>query len=130
MDHRLFQTAWAYIKYKGAAPQFTFLMHRVSGLGILAFLTMHILVESTAYLMPEKYGPLNEALHQPVVRALELGMAFLVIFHGVNGFRIAWSDLFPGQALTNGNQNSRQTWGIALLLWLPTLILILRTGFR
>lgn len=84
-----------YILYKGGLPHYTFLIHRISGLGTLAFLSLHILLESTAHFIPQVYDQLNASLRTPAGLTAEIVMALLVIFHGINGFRIACFDLYP-----------------------------------
>lgn len=115
-----------YIQYRGGAGHFAFVMHRVSGLGTLAFLSMHILLESTAHYAPHLYDELNAGLRHPVALFMEIIMAFLVIFHGVNGYRIAYFDLFRPKNWSHpvGHQSARATWIISFVLWLPALIIM------
>lgn len=120
------------IHYKGGVAHYTFLMHRISGLGVLVFLSLHILLESTAHYAPHLYDILNSGLRTPVGLAAEIIMAFLVIFHGVNGFRIAYFDLFhidlwtPHPAL----HSVRATWIITILLWFPAVIIMALHSFH
>lgn len=90
----IISTIKGYLSYRGGPGHFAFVMHRVSGLGTLIFLSMHILLESTVHFAPHLYDQLNAGLRSPVGLAAEIVMAFLVIFHSVNGFRIAYADLF------------------------------------
>ena len=116
-----------YFIYKGGSVHFAFLMHRISGLGTLAFLTMHILLESTAHYAPHLYDTLNSMLRNPVGLAMEIIMAFLVIFHSVNGYRIAYFDLFRTKSwsLPLGRDSARTTWIISILLWLPAAAIMI-----
>lgn len=120
------------IRYHGGISHYTFLMHRISGLGVLVFLSLHILLESTAHYMPSVYDSLNGGLRTRAGLAAEIIMAFLVIFHGVNGFRIAYFDLFhldlwtPHPAL----HSVRATWIIAILLWLPAAVIMALHGLH
>ncbi len=120
------------IHYKGGVAHYTFLMHRISGLGVLVFLSLHILLESTAHYAPHLYDILNGGLRTRAGLAAEIIMAFLVIFHGVNGFRIAYFDLFhldlwtPHPAL----HSVRATWIITLLLWFPAVIIMALHSFH
>ncbi|HMD81116.1 MAG TPA: hypothetical protein VKE92_07400 [Anaerolineales bacterium] len=119
-----------YINYRGGAGQLTFIMHRVSGLGILVFLSMHILLESTAHFAPQLYNILNAGLRHPAALVAETMMAFFVIFHGVNGFRIAYMDLFHPEylSLPSRPQSIRATWIISFVLWLPAVVLMVLHG--
>ena len=116
-----------YFKYRGGAGHLAFVMHRVSGLGTLAFLSMHILLESTAHFAPHLYDTLNAGLRHPLALVMEIFMAFLVIFHGVNGYRIAYFDLFSTKNWSHpsGQQSARATWIISILLWLPSLVIMI-----
>ena len=42
-------------RYKGREGQISFLLHRLSGLGTLLFLAVHILDTSTVYFFPSLY---------------------------------------------------------------------------
>lgn len=116
-----------YISYKGGAGHLTFIMHRISGLGILLFLSMHILLESTAHFAPHLYNKLNSGLRNPFALAAETLMAFLVIFHSVNGFRIAYLDLFSVDlwALPSGPRSARAIWITSFILWVPALVIMI-----
>ncbi len=121
-----------YTHYKGGAGHLSFVMHRVSGLGTLLFLSMHILLESTAHYAPHLYERLNAGLRTPIALAAEILMAFLVIFHGVNGYRIAYFDLFHIDlwSLPAAPKAARATWIVSLLLWFPAFIIMLLHGLH
>jgi succinate dehydrogenase / fumarate reductase cytochrome b subunit len=121
-----------YISYRGGAVHLAFIMHRISGLGTLAFLSMHILLESTARFAPHLYDTLNSGLRNPIALVMEIFMAFLVIFHGVNGYRIAYFDLFRTENWSNpsGDLSARKTWIISFALWLPSMIIMILHGFH
>lgn len=115
------------IHYKGGVSHYTFLMHRISGLGVLGFLSLHILLESTAHYAPHVYDTLNASLRTPAGLAIEIFMAFLVIFHGVNGFRITYFDLFHPDLWTphSALHSVRATWIVSILLWLPAVFIMI-----
>ena len=126
MIHNIISGVSGYIKYKGGSAHLSFIMHRISGLGTLMFLSMHILLESSAHFAPHLYDELNSGLRNPIALAAEVMMAFLVIFHGVNGYRIAYIDLFNVELWTHpsGLYSARATWIISLILWLPALLIM------
>lgn len=127
MIRNIFNGMRGYLTYRGGAGHLAFVMHRISGLGTLVFLSLHILLESTARFAPHLYDTLNAGLHHPVASALEIIMAFLVIFHGVNGYRIAYFDLFHPERWTHltAPKSARATWMISFALWLPALAIML-----
>ena len=107
-------------------------MHRISGLGTLVFLSMHIILESSAHFAPQLYDKLNSGLRNPIALGAEIFMAFLVIFHGVNGYRIAYFDLFHTDLWTHpaGLHSTRATWIISILLWIPAMVIMLLHGLH
>lgn len=129
MVKNIISSVSGYIHYKGGVAHLSFVMHRVSGLGTLAFLSMHILLESTAQFAPHLYDKLNSGLRNPIALLFEVLMAFHVIFHGVNGYRIAYFDLFHPNYWTPpaAPQSARAVWIVSFALWLPAFaIMILR----
>ena len=120
------------IHYKGGVAHYTFLMHRISGLGVLTFLSLHILLESTAHYAPRLYDQLNAGLRTPLGLTVEIGMALLVIFHGVNGFRITYFDLFHPDLWTphSALHSVRATWIVSILLWLPAVAIMILHSLR
>lgn len=132
MIANIISTVKGYILYRGGPGHFAFVMHRVSGIGTLLFLSMHILLESTVRFAPHLYDQLNAGLRSPVGLVAETFMAFLVIFHSVNGFRIAYADLFrPGMwDHPTGQKSAWATWVIAIILWIPAGMIMIMHGLE
>jgi succinate dehydrogenase / fumarate reductase cytochrome b subunit len=132
MIKNIFNGVSGYISYRGGASHLAFVMHRVSGLGTLVFLSMHIALESTAHFAPHLYDKLNAGFRSPFALAAEILLAFFVIFHGVNGFRIAYFDLFRVDlwSLPSGSKSAEASWIIAFILWLPALIIMILHGLH
>lgn len=86
-------------------------------MGTLAFLSMHILLESTAPFAPHLYDALNSGLRNPVALTVEIPMAFLVIFRGVNGLRQVIFDFGPGPM-------TRKVLGVLMVLFWLLLIIV------
>jgi len=132
MIKNIFSTAKGYISYRGGPGHFAFVMHRVSGIGTLLFLSMHILLESTVRFAPHLYDQLNAGLRTPIGLLAEIVMAFLVIFHSVNGFRIAYADLFNPSAWEppTGQKSAWAIWVIAIILWIPAGAIMVLHGMK
>ncbi|MGB6423372.1 MAG: succinate dehydrogenase, cytochrome b556 subunit [Anaerolineales bacterium] len=81
-----------YAKYKGKGFH-TFILHRISGLGTIVFLTLHITTTATVFYAPQWYNVLVEIFRNPIIMIAEIILAFFVIYHSVNGLRIAYVDL-------------------------------------
>ena len=123
MPDRIKNTLSGYLSYRGGQGHFAFLLHRVSGLATIAFLTLHILTTSTVFFAPEWYDTLVVIFSNPIIMAIEIVLAFFVIFHGVNGLRIAYADLFrPGLWARNPTRKAMTAvFFVSVFLWLPAL---------
>ena len=121
MDSRFISTLSGYAKYKGGQGFASFLLHRITGLGTLLFLTVHITMTSMVYIYSPLYTRLVEIFQWPVIMLVEIILVFCVIYHGANGLRIAYIDLFKPQLLQvrNSRRAMVTTLVIAILLWLP-----------
>lgn len=121
MDSRFISTLSGYARYKGGRGLLAFLLHRITGLGTLLFLTVHITMTSMVYIYSPLYTRLVEIFQWPVVMLAEIILVFCVIYHGANGLRIAYIDLFKPHLLQE-RQSTRAmviTLVIAIVLWLP-----------
>ena len=126
MPETVKNTLSGYLKYRGGQGYYTFLIHRISGLATIAFLTLHILTTSTVFFAPEWYDILVAIFRNPIIMAVEILLAFFVVFHGVNGLRIAYIDLFrPGMWAKNPTRKAMKTvFIISIFLWLPALVVM------
>ena len=77
------------LKYKGQGPMLTFVLHRIGGLGMAIFLTVHIL----ASFMGGDIGKFLNAVYENW--AFQIVVFFCVLFHAINGLRITILDLWP-----------------------------------
>jgi succinate dehydrogenase / fumarate reductase, cytochrome b subunit len=115
--------------YRGRVGQFSFILHRLAGLGTLFFLAIHILDTSTVYFFPSLYNHAIAIYRSTPFMILEIFLVFCVIYHGVNGARIALFDLFSPQRWQIGLQarSAIFTLAVAIVLWLPAAFLMTRS---
>jgi succinate dehydrogenase / fumarate reductase cytochrome b subunit len=114
-------TLSGFTSYRGRVGHFSFLLHRLTGLGTLLFLIVHILDTSTVYFFPSLYQHAIALYRSTPFMLGEIALVFCVIYHGVNGARIALFDLFAPRYWQNPSQSRSAflTLAVALLLWLP-----------
>jgi succinate dehydrogenase / fumarate reductase, cytochrome b subunit len=135
MQPNLKSTLSGYVTYKGGQGLYVFLLHRITGLGTLLFLTLHILTTATVYFVPSAYDRFIEVFRWPAVMLAEIILVFCVIYHGTNGLRIAYIDLFKPELYEARRSNKAvvTTLVIAILLWLPAAAVmgynLLKYGF-
>lgn len=115
-------------RYKGNAGMWTWALHRLTGLGILAFLVIHVAETAAVVYWPDFY---NEALNlykNPVFRFAELLIFFSVLYHALNGLRIIIQDFWPIAML----HQRRLAWaaaGLSAVLILPVAWVMLAPLF-
>jgi succinate dehydrogenase / fumarate reductase cytochrome b subunit len=119
-------TVTGYALYKGREGQYAFLLHRLTGLGTLLFLIIHILDTATVYFFPSLYVEAIAIYRSTPFMLGEIALVFSVIYHGVNGLRIVITDLWAPSKWTIGfTRNAvRATLLLSLLLWAPAAILM------
>jgi len=121
MDSKFFSTLSGYASYKGGRGFLSFILHRITGLGTLLFLSIHIIMTSMVYIYSPLYNRLIEIFQWPLIMLAEIILVFCVIYHGANGLRIAYIDLFKPHLLQQRNSTKAlvTTLVVAILLWLP-----------
>lgn len=109
------------LRYRGPTGYLTFILHRIGGLGMAAFITVHIL----ASFLGGKIGTeINQIYENWIFQAV---VFFCVLFHAVNGLRITLLDLFP-RLLEHQKEAIWLEWALFLPLYGLSLYVILRTG--
>jgi succinate dehydrogenase / fumarate reductase cytochrome b subunit len=114
-------TVTGYATYMGREGHYAFLLHRLTGLGTLLFLIIHILDTSTVYFYPELYEHAIAIYRSTPFMLGEVALVFSIIYHGVNGLRIAFTDLWMPKAWGIKVQRNavRYTLLVSVLLWAP-----------
>lgn len=83
------------LRYRGAIGQWSWVLHRLSGLGVVLFLTLHVVDTSWAVFYPEKYVEAIATYQSPLFTLGEFGLVAAVVYHAINGLRIALLDNRP-----------------------------------
>jgi succinate dehydrogenase / fumarate reductase, cytochrome b subunit len=115
-------TLTGYVGYRGREGHWAFLLHRITGLGVLLFLGIHILDTSLVYFAPQLYADAIAIYRSTLFGIGEIALMFCLLFHGVNGLRIAYLDMFAPKDWTIEKTRRSTYWalGAALVLWVPT----------
>ena len=110
------------LRYK-AKGNILWLLHRVSGLGIVLFLGFHIFGMSMSAFNPPLHEQMLELYKTPLFSLGELALAALLVFHAVNGTRIAILELRP-KLWEKQEVATRYSLIIVGVLLLPTLLIM------
>jgi succinate dehydrogenase / fumarate reductase cytochrome b subunit len=114
--------------YKGREGQWSWLAHRVTGVGIILFLFAHVVDTALVGWGPNAYNRVVAVYHNPFVRLLELALVGMVIYHALNGVRIMVIDFWPKA----NDVNRQMIYGTTLLFGLgmiPITYLIVKPIF-
>lgn len=121
-------TFTGYVGYRGREGQVSFLLHRITGLGTLLFLAVHILDTATVYFYPSLYPEAINIYRTTLFGIGEVVLMFCVMYHGVNGLRIAFFDMFAPKSWSIPSQRASTYWtlGITMLFFTPAAVIMLR----
>ena len=81
--------------YRGGVGQLSWILHRVTGVGVLLFLLAHVLDTFLIVLGPEHYNAIIAIYRMPFFRLGEIFLFASVLFHALNGVRIILIDCWP-----------------------------------
>jgi len=100
---------------------FSYWLHRITGIGLSVYLIMHIYVLSSAISGPESFNSRMGSVQNPLFAVLEILLVAGIFLHMLNGLRITFSDFFSWS-----RSHKSIFWIIAILfvvLMVITLIL-------
>jgi len=83
------------MRYKGALGQWSWVLHRITGLGVVLFLTLHVIDTSWSVFYPQLYVEAIATYQTPLFTIGEFGLVACVVYHALNGLRIAVIDYKP-----------------------------------
>ena len=114
--------------YRGREGHLSFIGHRLGGIGLVLFLTIHIADTSLAYFWPAGYSHAIDLYRTVPLMLGEMVLVAAALFHGVNGLNIIFRDTFPH--LWSKRAEASSFWrvlGVTGLLWLPTAFIMGRS---
>ncbi len=111
----------AALRYKGQGPMLTYILHRIGGLGMVIFITVHIL----ASFLGGKTGVLLNTIYENWL--FQIFIFFCALFHAINGLRITILDLWP-KWLEHQREAIWVEWAVFLPLYGLAVFVITRTA--
>jgi succinate dehydrogenase / fumarate reductase cytochrome b subunit len=70
------------------------LLHRITGVGVLLFLLAHIVDTALIGLGPDAYEHALNLYRMPIFKVGEIALVFAVVYHSVNGIRVILVDFW------------------------------------
>lgn len=121
--------AWAWVAtYRGGVGQWAWLLHRLSGLGVVLFLLVHIIDTAAFGLGPGPYDALLAIWALPFFLILQVPLYGAVLYHALNGIRVTIIDLWDPGSL----HEERLFWAemvLFVVLFVPGALVMLRPLF-
>ncbi|HEX2696706.1 MAG TPA: hypothetical protein VHM28_03300 [Anaerolineales bacterium] len=109
------------LRYKGQGPMLVYVLHRIGGLGMAIFITIHVL----ASFVGGKTGVFINSIYEHWL--FQIFIFFCVLFHAINGLRITILDLFP-KLIQHQRQAIWIEWAVFLPIYALTVFVIVRTA--
>ena len=109
------------LKYKGQGPMLTFVLHRIGGLGMAVFVSVHIL---SSFLGGDIGLFLNKVYEN---WAFQIVVFFCVLFHAINGLRITILDLWPN-LLPHLREAVWVEWAVFIPVYAFAVLVITKTA--
>jgi len=116
------------LRYKGREGMWTWMLHRVTGLGILFFLIIHVVDTAAVIYWPAFYNKSLAIYRHPLFRLGELAIFFSVLYHALNGLRIIIQDFWP-HAMRHQRKLGLAALGASFLLILPVAWIMMAPVF-
>ena len=109
------------LRYKGQGPMLTFILHRIGGLGMAIFITIHIL----ASFLGGDIGKFLNVVYENW--AFQLFIFFCALFHAINGLRITILDLWP-KLLEYQHEAIWVEWAVFVPIYGTAVLIIVGKG--
>ncbi|MBN2070538.1 MAG: succinate dehydrogenase, cytochrome b556 subunit [Candidatus Krumholzibacteriota bacterium] len=99
-------------RYRIHAGTFAWILHRLSGLGLIFYLLLHIWVISHLSGGEKSFDGIMHAFGNPLFKLLEVGLVGVILYHLFNGLRITLVDM--GILI----ERQKMLYLIAVIIWL------------
>jgi succinate dehydrogenase / fumarate reductase cytochrome b subunit len=116
------------LRYRGGQPMTVWLLHRITGVGIVLYVGMHVLA---AFMLYATQGGTTNVVAGALTSFYEtlwvqFFVLFCVLFHAVNGLRVAVLDMWPS-LIHYYREAMWVQWALFLPLFLvPAVLMVLR----
>lgn len=111
------------LRYRGAIGQWSWVLHRLTGLGVVLFLVLHVIDTSWSVFYPSLYEEAIAAYQSPLFTLGEFGLVFAVVYHAYNGLRIIMFDLRP-HLWRHQEKAAYAVLGLTTLTLIPVFVLM------
>ncbi|GAB4408146.1 MAG: hypothetical protein Kow00106_01220 [Anaerolineae bacterium] len=111
------------LRYRGQVGQWSWVLHRVAGLGTVLFLILHVIDTSWAAFFPEEYEQVIRQYQSPLFTIGEFILVACVVYHAFNGLRIIALDYKP-QWWAYQQRAATLVFAATIVVLIPTFVLM------
>ncbi|MCA9909651.1 MAG: succinate dehydrogenase, cytochrome b556 subunit, partial [Anaerolineae bacterium] len=111
------------LRYRGAIGQWSWVLHRVAGLGVVLFLVLHVIGVAYSVFYPGLWEEEVLIYQHPIFTIGEFVLTACVVYHALNGLRISILDSRP-HLWKHQKQAATYVLLGTLVLLIPTFILM------
>jgi len=112
------------LRYRGAIGQWSWVLHRLTGLGVVFFLVLHVIDTSWAAFYPEQYAHAIASYQSPLFTLGEFGLIAAIVYHALNGLRISIFDAKP-ELWVHQEKAAYAVLGGSVLLLIPVFLIMI-----
>lgn len=109
------------LRYRGNIGQWSWVLHRISGLGVVFFLVLHVIDTSWAVFYPDLYVHAIATYQSPLFTLGEFALIAAVVYHALNGLRIIIFDYRP-KWWKHQAQAGLLVLGLTIMLLIPVFV--------
>ncbi|WP_344737179.1 succinate dehydrogenase, cytochrome b556 subunit [Microbacterium awajiense] len=103
--------------YRGNEGMWSWVLHRITGIGIFFFLLVHVLDTALIRVAPDAYDAVIGTYKNPILGLGEVALVGAIAYHAYNGLRIILVDVWSW-----ATRHQRQLWWGVLGLWVVTML--------
>jgi len=113
------------LRYQGKGPMLAWMLHRISGLGIVLFVALHILASFLSQQFGSDLGVFINTIYENWI--FQIFIYFCALFHAINGLRIVILDLWP-KLIEYQREAIWLEWFIFLPIYGMAVFVLVRSG--
>jgi succinate dehydrogenase / fumarate reductase cytochrome b subunit len=113
------------LRYQGKGPMLAWILHRISGLGIVLFVALHILASFLSQQFGSNLGDFINTIYENWI--FQIFIFFCALFHAINGLRIVLLDLWP-KLLEYQREAIWLQWFVFLPIFGMAVLILVRNG--
>lgn len=113
------------LRYRGGGPMLAWMLHRITGVAIVLFVGLHVLASFFMQQMGSDWAIAVNTIYESWI--FQIFVMFVVLFHALNGLRIAILDIWP-QFLQYQREALWLEWLVFIPIYALTVFIVIQRG--